>query len=60
LALQSIVGILIEDQLKELKNIGLVDKPVPIAFDWHDHQMFHGDHENADIVNGTKPKAGSS
>jgi hypothetical protein len=55
--LQSVVGIVIEDQLAELKRIGLLDKPVPIAFDWHD-QMFYG--ENAtDMVNGTKPKDGS-
>ena len=57
--LQSVVGIVIEDQLTELKRIGLLDKPVPIAFDWHD-QMFYGDSENADMVNGTKPKEGSS
>lgn len=57
--LQSMVGIVIEDQLCELKKIGLLDKPVPIAFDWHD-QMFYGDYENTDMVNGTKPKQGSS
>lgn len=57
--LQSVVGIVIQDQLCELKEIGLLDKPVPIAFDWHD-QMFYGDYENADMVSGTKPKQGSS
>jgi hypothetical protein len=56
--LQSVVGIVIEDQLTELKNIGLLDSPVPIAFDWND-KMFYGDYENADMVNGTKPKDGS-
>ncbi len=56
--LQSVVGIIIEDQLTELKRIGLLDKPVPIAFDWHD-QMFYGENEMADMVNGTKPKDGS-
>jgi hypothetical protein len=53
--LQSVVGIVIEDQLDELKSIGLLNNPVPIAFDWHD-QMFYGKSENADMVNGTKPK----
>jgi hypothetical protein len=55
--LQSVVGLVIEDQLNKLKKIGLFDKPVPIAFDWHD-QMFYGD-ANADMVTGTKPKDGS-
>jgi len=34
-------------------------RPVPIAFDWHD-QMFYGDHDTAEMVNGTRPKDGSS
>lgn len=34
--LQSVIGMVIEDQLTELKKIGLLNRPVPIAFDWHD------------------------
>ena len=56
--LQSVVGIVIEDQLSELKNIRLLDLPLPIAFDWND-RMFYGDYENADMVNGTRPRDGS-
>jgi hypothetical protein len=35
-----------------------LNRPVPIAFDWHD-EMFYGD-ERTNVVNGTNPKAGSS
>ena len=56
--LQSVVSIVLEEQVDELKRKGLLDRPVPIAFDWHD-QMFYGDHD-AEMVNGTKPKDGSS
>jgi hypothetical protein len=58
--LQSVVSIVLEKQVDELKKKGLLKRPVPIAFDWHD-QMFYGDHDaTAEMVNGTKPKAGSS
>src|SRR5712692_46487 len=56
--LQSTVSIVLEEQVDELKRRGLLNRPVPIAFDWHD-QMFYGDHDT-DMVNGTKPKDGSS
>jgi len=57
--LQSVVSIVLDEQVDELKRKGLLKRPVPIAFDWHD-QMFYGDHDTAEMVNGTKPKAGSS
>lgn len=56
--LQSVVSIVLEEQIEELKRKRLLERPVPIAFDWHD-QMFYGDKE-ADMVNGTRPKDGSS
>jgi putative transposase len=34
-------------------------KAVSIAIDWHD-EMYYGDHEKTPMVNGTKPKEGSS
>jgi putative transposase len=34
-------------------------KAVSIAIDWHD-EMYYGDHEKTPMVNGTKPKDGSS
>ena len=56
--LQSVVSIVLGEQVDELKMKGLLKRPVPIAFDWHD-EMFYGD-ERAEMVNGTKPKDGSS
>ena len=56
--LQSVVSIVLEEQVDELKRKGLLNRPVPIAFDWHD-QMFYGEKET-DMVNGTRPKDGSS
>lgn len=56
--LQSVVSIVLEEQVGELKRKGLLNRPVPIAFDWHD-QMFYGDHDT-EMVNGTRPKDGSS
>lgn len=56
--LQSVVSMVLEEQVGELKRRGLLNRPVPIAFDWHD-QMFYGDHD-AEMVNGTRPKDGSS
>ena len=56
--LQSVTGIVFEDQVDDLKRRGLLDRSVPITFDWHD-QMFYGDN-GAEMVNGTKPKDGSS
>jgi hypothetical protein len=57
LELQSAASIVLEVQIQELKRKGLLNRPVPIAFDWHD-EMFYGD-EKTEMVNGTKPKAGS-
>jgi putative transposase len=34
-------------------------KAVSIAIDWHD-EMYYGDHEKTPMVNGTKPREGSS
>ncbi len=56
--LQSVISIVLEEQVDELKRDCLLRRPVPIAFDWHD-QMFYGEKET-DMVNGTRPKAGSS
>jgi len=56
--LQSVISIVLEEQVGELRRMGLMKRPVPIAFDWHD-QMFYGEKET-DMVNGTRPKAGSS
>jgi Transposase DDE domain len=55
--LQSVVSIVLEEQVDELKRRGILSRPVPIAFDWHD-QMFYGEKET-DMVNGTRPKDGS-
>jgi hypothetical protein len=57
--LQSVVSIVLEEQVDELKRRGLLNRPVPIAFDWHD-QMYYGDEDSTEMVNGTKPKDGSS
>ncbi len=52
-----------ESQLKQnvsrLKRQRKLWKPVPVAIDWHD-KMYYGDHEKTPMVNGTKPKDGSS
>ncbi len=56
--LQSVVSIVLEEQVDELKRRGLLNRPVPVAFDWHD-QMFYGE-KDTDMVNGTRPKDGSS
>jgi hypothetical protein len=56
--LQSVVPIVLEEQVSELRSRGLLNRPVPIAFDWHD-QMFYGE-KGTDMVNGTRPKAGST
>lgn len=56
--LQSVVCMVLEEQIEELKRRGLLSMPVPIAFDWHD-QMFYGEKET-EMVNGTRPKSGSS
>lgn len=56
--LQSVVSIVLGEQVDELKSRWLLKRSVPIAFDWHD-EMIYGD-ENAEMVNGTKPKDGST
>ncbi len=56
--LQSVISIVLEEQVNELRRRGLLNRPVPIAFDWHD-QMFYGE-KGTDMVNGTRPKAGST
>lgn len=48
-----------EEQVNELKRKGLLNRPVPIAFDWHD-QPFYGEHESAEMVHGISSKNGSS
>jgi hypothetical protein len=42
-----------------MKRKGILNRPVPIAFDRRD-PMFHGDHDAAEMVNGTRPKDGAS
>jgi len=56
--LQSAVSIVFEDQVGELKKRGLLRRPVPIAFDWHD-QLFYGE-KGSEMVNGVRSKNGSS
>ena len=56
--LQSVASIILGEQVNELKRKGLLNRPVPIAFDRHD-QMFYGE-KGTDMVNWTKPKDGSS
>lgn len=56
--LQSVSSIVFEEQVKELKRSGLLNRPVPIAFDWHD-QLFYGDKES-EMVHGIRSKNGSS
>lgn len=52
-----------ESQLKEsirrLKRQRKLWKAISVAIDWHD-EMYYGDHEKTPMVNGTKPKDGSS
>jgi hypothetical protein len=55
--LLSMSSTVFEEQVSELKRTGLLNGPVPIAFDWHD-QMFYGDRDS-EMVNGTKEKDGS-
>jgi len=52
-------SIVFEEQVDELKEKGLLNLPVPIAFDWHD-QLFYGEHGSAEMVNGIRSKNGSS
>lgn len=47
-----------EEQVNELKRNGLLNRAVPIAFDWHD-QMFYA-YRDAEMVNGMTEKDGSS
>ena len=56
--LLSLTSVVFEEQVDDLKRKGLLNRPVPIAFDWND-QMFYGDEETAEMVNGTKEKDGS-
>ena len=48
-----------EEQVNELKRKGLLNRPFPIAFDWHD-QLFYGEHDSAEMVHGISSKNGSS
>ena len=56
--LLSASSVVFEEQVDELKRKGLLKRPVPIAFDWHD-QLFYGDKES-EMVNGIRSKDGSS
>jgi hypothetical protein len=57
--LLSTSSMMMERLVKNLKSKGLLkNKPVYIAMDWHD-DMYYGD-TAADMVNGTKPRAGTS
>jgi Transposase DDE domain len=56
--LLSASSILFEEQVDELRRKGLLSRPVPIAFDWHD-QLFYGE-KGSEMVNGVRPKNGSS
>ncbi len=56
--LQSINDIMIVHMIRTLRSRGLLRKPVSIAIDWHD-DMYYGD-DDAEMVNGTKPKDGTS
>jgi hypothetical protein len=56
--LLSMSSIVLGEQVNELKRMGLLNGPVPVAFDWHD-QMFYGDEDSAEMVNGTREKNGS-
>jgi len=55
--LLSTSSMMMEQMVKALRSKGLLNKPVDIAIDWHD-DMYYGD--AADMVNGTKPKDGTS
>jgi Transposase DDE domain len=56
--LQSATSIVFEEQVHELRRKGLLRRPVPVAFDWHD-QLFYGDKES-EMVHGIRSKDGSS
>jgi hypothetical protein len=56
--LLSTSSMMMEQMVKGLKSKGLLNRPVDIAFDWHD-DMYYGD-ASADMVNGTKPRDGTS
>jgi len=56
--LQSVTSIVFEEQARELKRSGLLNRPVQVAFDWHD-QLFYGE-KGSEMVNGIRSKNGSS
>ncbi len=56
--LQSVSSIVFEEQVEDLKRKGLLKRPVPIAFDWHD-QLFYGE-KDSEMVHGIRSKNGSS
>jgi hypothetical protein len=56
--LLSVSSIVLGEQVNELERMGLLGRPVPIAFDWHD-QMYYGDEDSTEMVNGTREKDGS-
>ncbi|MEM3117289.1 MAG: hypothetical protein QW136_02680 [Nitrososphaerales archaeon] len=55
--LLGISSMMMEQIVKSLKSKDLLNKPVDIAMDWHD-DMYYG--KEADMVNGTKPRDGTS
>jgi len=56
--LQNASSIVFEEQVKELKRGGLLNRSVPVAFDWHD-QVFYGE-KDSEMVYGIRSKNGSS
>ena len=49
---------MLEQQVRELKRWGLLQRPVPIAFDWHD-QLFYGE-KGSEMLHGVSSKKGSA
>ena len=56
--LLSASSIVFEEQVNALRRMGMLKRPVQIAFDWHD-QLFYGE-KDSEMVNGIRSKNGSS
>ena len=56
--LLSASSVVFEEQANLLRRMGMLNRPVQIAFDWHD-QLFYGE-KDSEMVNGIRSKNGSS
>ena len=56
--LLSASSVVFEEQVNLLRRMGMLNRPIQIAFDWHD-QLFYGE-KDSEMVNGIRSKNGSS